>query len=235
MNTQDIEDLLAETPEAVIYLYRLVDTHNFKVNGKDCDPLCDYLLSERSPLKNIPVNLTYAGKSERDELGWIELDYRSDDRNGYPKNCKDKSEFDKKNLNDISETHLAMRIFRQGRKNDKIGKIPDLGYILDYQMPIGGKNSKLYRINRENKNMYPEKGRDYRAGQGFHHCRRYPGQGAGRAHLRIYQKVCGRSPCRRPGVRCTHEPDPAQADERRRESGHRERKGARAVSGCGLF
>ena len=32
-----------------------------------------------------------------------------------------------------------------------------------------------------------------------------------------------------------HEPDPAEAHKRRRESGHRERKGARAVSGCGLF
>ncbi|MCR5211256.1 MAG: hypothetical protein K6C41_01760 [Lachnospiraceae bacterium] len=148
MNVQEITELLEKIPNAIVFLYRLVDTNNFA--DEDCEPLCEFLLDNCELFDKIPT-LTRAGEDGRTRLGWKLLPYRKTSRDGYPDDKKlDKQAFDKKPLTEISEKRLAMRIFTQGRQNGKIGIVSGLGYILDYEMPIGGGNH-LYLINSRDK------------------------------------------------------------------------------------
>ena len=163
MNVQEIKELLETIPEAIVFLYRLVDTKNFV--AEDCEVLCRFLLDNYKLFDKIPT-ITYAGEDGRMCLGWKALPYRKDSRDGYP-NSKglDRQAFDEKPLDKISEKRLAMRIFTQGRQNGKIGIVSGLGYILDYEMPIGGSNH-LYLINSGDKYVKDDTNYPY----GLHVC-----------------------------------------------------------------
>ena len=146
---KEIKELLEDEPNAIFCLYRLVGTQNY--TEKDCDEICEYLLNKEDIFKTIkPV--TYAGVSSKDKNGWVKKAYRENRRNGYPQTDKMKSECERKKFNNkpldnnIGEKHLAMRFFSQERINSKVDKIERLGYVLDYEMPIGGSNKQLYTI-----------------------------------------------------------------------------------------
>ena len=81
MNVQEIKELLEKLPEAIVFLYRLVDTKNF--TEEDCEALCRFLLDNYEVFGKIPT-LTYAGEDGRTHLGWKPLPYRKDSRDGYP-------------------------------------------------------------------------------------------------------------------------------------------------------
>ncbi|SEU00345.1 hypothetical protein SAMN04487771_11062 [[Clostridium] aminophilum] len=170
MSFKEIQVLLDKFPDAIVYLYKLVNTQNWNASKQDCEMLCDYLLVKENPL--IPVkftNLTYAGICKKNKFGWIEKDYRRNSRDGYPgkmKKIKDRNYFDSYPLDTINEKHLAMRVFTQCRKTDVLKMIPGLGYILDYEMPIGGRNKQLYKIQSGEK--YDSTDLNYRSGVHIH-------------------------------------------------------------------
>ncbi|SEA70500.1 hypothetical protein SAMN05216349_12364 [Oribacterium sp. KHPX15] len=140
-----IEELLNDNPKSIMVLYRMLKTDNFNL-FQEGDKLCDYLLNNKNLLSQIPTELTYAGEDLRTERGWKDKEYRIDTRDGYPVGLKERQKLDDTPIDSLSEDLLAMHFFKQGRSKKEIknpDKIENLGYILDYQMPIGGTLSLL--------------------------------------------------------------------------------------------
>lgn len=141
---QEIESILEEQPEYIMFLYRWLHYSDFK--GKECERLCEYLLNHFDIFDNIPKALAYAGESKKTDLGWEYKEYRSNTRVGKPIKPLPDSKLTRTGEHRRGENYLAMEIFKQGRKAGNI-KNPDsiekLGYILDYEMPIGGTKTLL--------------------------------------------------------------------------------------------
>ncbi len=150
MSAQEIMTLLDNVPEASVYLYKLVNTQNYVKD--DCEELCEYLIRKENPREIIPkkyTKVTYAGICKKEKCGWKQKDYRIKTRDGYPGKMitpEERKNLDSCPIRSLSERELELRIFTQGRKTGKLDPIPQLGYILDYEMPIGGKNKELYTI-----------------------------------------------------------------------------------------
>ena len=126
-----IKEKLKENPERINVLYRWLTEKEFC--DSSCEELCKYLLENKS----IFDPKLYHGLIRADKNG-NRLAYRYGSRQG-----RTTSEPRKDKDGKIDEKHLAMNIFRQGRKGNEPVKIDQLGYILDYEMPIGGNSKKL--------------------------------------------------------------------------------------------
>lgn len=151
----DIIKELKKYPERIMFLYRWLGETKYR--WEERERLCEYLLENIENLQHHIKVVAYAGESTGDPKGWEYLDYRKDERDGFPKDNSGKS---KKEDGEYlrGEDHLAMDIFNMGRneEDNSLKYIDGLGYILDYQMPIGGtptlllvKDDSIYDKNSE--------------------------------------------------------------------------------------
>ncbi len=142
MSLSEIKACLEKEPETIIYLYKKLNSTKFK--WEQCEELSGFLLEHFDYFDNIPVNLAYAGLAPNVAQGWRYLSYRNNSRKGYPsKGIPPKAQAE---AVIESEKLLAMHIFRQGRAEKDLAHpeyIDKLGYVLDYEMPIGGTKTLL--------------------------------------------------------------------------------------------
>ncbi len=154
---EDIINELNEYPERIMFLYRWLGETKYK--WEERERLCEYLLKNIENLKQYIEEVAYAGEAPGDPKGWSYLDYRKDDRNGFP---QDASSENARECGDYlrGEDHLAMDIFRMGRneEDNSLKYINGLGFILDYQMPIGGTPTLLLV---KNDSIYDKDSEDY--------------------------------------------------------------------------
>ena len=146
MSRRSVDEIINEIREdnkKIMFLYRWLQYNDFV--GENCEKLCEFLLDNFNYFDNIPKDLAYAHEDKKNENGWDYLDYRKDSRQGKPVKGKSDKQFDKTGNHRRGENYLAMDIFNQcrikGEKNLK--PIDNLGYILDYEMPIGGTKTLL--------------------------------------------------------------------------------------------
>lgn len=136
---ENIIGKIKKHPGNINALYRYV----CNLSWEQSEEFCCFLLDNIALLDNIESDLTYAGTDKKSEKGWKPLEYRSNSRKGAP------IDFKQKEGEPIlrEENHLAMKIFSQGRpKGTDIRNpypIDGVGYVLDYEMPIGGTNTLL--------------------------------------------------------------------------------------------
>ncbi len=153
----DIINELKKHPERIMFLYRWLG--ETKYTWAEREQLCKYLLENIERLQHHIKVVAYAGEAIGNPKGWEYLEYRKDERNGYPKDSSDKN---KKEDGEYlrGEDHLAMDIFIMGRneKDKSLKYIDGLGYILDYQMPIGGTPTLLLV---KDDSIYDKKSEDY--------------------------------------------------------------------------
>ena len=134
MSTDDIIERLNGSPLNYIILYRWL--RDFYGNSES---LCRYLLDNIDTLKSSIPTLTRAGEDSKAPNKWHYLEYRKNSRNGEPGNAKHDEIYVKTGKHRRAEDYLAMSIYLRGRDNNsKCIPINGLGYILDYQTPIGG-------------------------------------------------------------------------------------------------
>ncbi|MCR4649658.1 MAG: hypothetical protein K5776_11335, partial [Lachnospiraceae bacterium] len=143
----------------IIFLYRWL--YECDLSWDASEEMCDFLLDNIDELeKHIPM-LTYAGTDNSTEKGWKLKQYRNDSRDGFTLNAQKDEIFEKKGKHRREENYLAMEIFRMGRPEEGDLKSPkridNLGYILDYEMPIGGTKSFLTMNMGENCKFDKEK------------------------------------------------------------------------------
>ena len=144
LTESEIEIILDSNPEYIAFLYRWLKYNDFV--GESCEALCKFLLDNFTIFDKIPQKLTYAKEDGRSELGWKCSEYRIDSRQGKPITPKKDEVLNKTGEHRRKENYMAMDIFNQGRKNRDIKQpctIEGLGYILDYEMPIGGTKTLL--------------------------------------------------------------------------------------------
>ena len=148
---QQIIDELEEHPERIMFLYRWLTDRGY--TGEASENLCKYLYEQIDVLKKHIPTMLRAGVdgSRNSRKGWKYLDYRDDRRNGQPRAPKPDKKMEKSGTPLREENYLAMEIFRQGRieaGDGLVGRIEKIGYILDYEMPIGG-NPNLLTADEE--------------------------------------------------------------------------------------
>lgn len=142
-----IKTELDKDSHKIIFLYRWLNDVN--CSWEASEELSRYLLEDFKILEKsefFPI-LNNQKVRKRDKRGWIPGEYRSATRTGAP--ISQQSNY----LKDSGkpkrgEEYLAMTIFNQGRcPNDAktLHKINDLGFVLDYQMPIGGSEYLLLK------------------------------------------------------------------------------------------
>ena len=146
MSRRSVEDIIneiQETPKKIMFLYRWLQYNDFV--GENSEKLCKFLLDNFNYFENIPQNLAYAHEDKKNKDGWDYLDYRRESRQGKPVKEKPDKLYNETGNHLRAENYLAMDIFNQCRtKNEKMLKpIDKLGYILDYEMPIGGTKTLL--------------------------------------------------------------------------------------------
>ncbi|ADL36499.1 hypothetical protein bpr_IV135 (plasmid) [Butyrivibrio proteoclasticus B316] len=137
MEFEKIKEKIHKNPKSINVLYRWLMDKEF--SGAACEELCKYLLDNKELFdKHFYRDLV------RVNCNGDSLEYRYDSRDGATD-----SEPRKDKNGKIDEKHLAMIIFKQGRKGKELVKIDNLGFILDYEMPIGGNTEKLLKENGE--------------------------------------------------------------------------------------
>lgn len=153
MSKDEIIERLKDNSSNYIKLYRWLENY-----VGDSESLCSFLLEDLNNLKSSIPTLTRAGEDRKSPCKWKYLPYRDNSRNGEPQKQKDDEIFLKTGKHRRAEDYLAMSIFSRG-KYKEAGPIQGLGYILDYQTPIGGTPTllKIQKGVKYNKNdlSYP--------------------------------------------------------------------------------
>ncbi len=132
MGLKMIKKKLDEDPRSINVLYRWLNNKEFFGNG--CEALCAFLLNNK---KYFEEDCFYPELTRADKNG-KPLEYRYGSRQGNTGSEPGKDRYGK-----IDEKHLAMKIFQQCRNGKELKKINHLGYVVDYEMPIGGNVKKL--------------------------------------------------------------------------------------------
>lgn len=140
LSENDIESILEKEPSKIIFLYRWLNQKSFI--GKSSEALSEFLLDHFDIFDNIP-ELAYANKCSRSGSGWKYVDYRKNSRMGDPINPKPDPKMIKSGKRTREENYFAFEIFKKCRKENSLIPIENLGYILDYEMPIGGTKDLL--------------------------------------------------------------------------------------------
>ena len=155
---KEIKTDLENDPKSIIFLYRWLKYNDFV--GEQCEDLCEYLIENISLFEKIPSDLAYAHTDKKSKTGWSYLSHRSDSRRGEVTNPQSDKIYETQGVHRRYENYLAIDIFNQGRVNGDIKHpcpIPGIGYVLDYEMPIGGikkllkvREGYVYKSNDEN-------------------------------------------------------------------------------------
>lgn len=104
------------------------------------DYIAEKLMSHKGLFEKIP---TMYRKDKDGEA----LPYRkeSGQREGEPKTPRPDKQYEKTGTHTRNEEYLAMELFNKCRQEHDMLPLPQIGYVLDYQMPIGGNSNHLIK------------------------------------------------------------------------------------------
>lgn len=167
MNRRDFSQLLSYKDDSMklLTLYRKIK----HLSEKESEELADYLSRDINKFEDLPT-IIRAYKDNSRSKGYRKVKYREKNskRKGAPIKPKDDKKFKEQNIHTRNEDYIAYDFFNfSHRFYDEKGilrEIPELGYILDYQTPIGGNTSFLDDGKRIQDPDIEEKESDYNPG-----------------------------------------------------------------------
>ena len=132
--TDNIGDKLNQ--DNIITFYRKIKY----LSASQSDDIADKLISNKKLFEKIPTIY-------RQDKDGNALPYRkpSGQREGKPQNPNPDTQYEKTGTHTRNEEYLAMELFNKCRQGQNMLPLPQIGFVLDYQMPIGGNSNHLIK------------------------------------------------------------------------------------------